>query len=95
MIEQTQTITVSITEYIAALRDIAFVSGLFILGWKGRAWIQPAFEFFERANKHMDLVEENIISMNKGMNLLLDNHLAHMQKSLDQLVREKVNDEIT
>jgi hypothetical protein len=100
MLEQTQTVTLTITEYIAALRDTAFVVGLSILGWKARAWIQPVIDFFKqvkifiaRANEHMNRVENGMSAMENGMNILLDNHMKHVQASLEKLAKDR--DEIT
>lgn len=95
MIEQTQTIQLDVSQFIAALRDLSFVVGLSVLGWKARTWLQPAYDFFNRAEKHMDRVETGLSNMENGMSILLENHMTHVQNSLEILAKEKRNGETT
>jgi hypothetical protein len=63
---------ISIGEALSSLRDLIFIIGLSFLGWRARSYMQPVFDFFKRANHHMDIVET-------GMNTLLTNHMHHLQ----------------
>jgi hypothetical protein len=75
MIVEPQTVTLTISELFAILRDMVFVVGFAISGWKLRSWIQPGIDFFKRATTHMDVME-------LGMEKLLENHLPHIESAL-------------
>jgi hypothetical protein len=75
----------TVGEVISSLRDISVIVGIAVFGWKARSWFQPVIEFFSelkqfivRANQHMTLVEQ-------GMAVLLENHMAHIQKSVEEI----------
>jgi hypothetical protein len=95
MVDPTQTVQLDVSQFIAALRDIAFVVGLSVMGWKARTVAQPVYNFFTRADKHMDRVEIGLSNMEKGMQILLENHMTHVQNSLEILAKDKQNGETT
>ncbi len=74
--------TLTVGAVISAIRDIGFIAGLVVFGWKVRDWVQPLVKFFERADKHMDIMES-------GMNALLTNHLKHIETDLRTLTGRK------
>jgi hypothetical protein len=76
-----QTITLTISELFAILRDCVFVVGFAVSGWKLRSWVQPLLNFMERANRHMDTVESNL-------HVILENHLVHLQSSVDKIAEK-------
>jgi len=66
----------TVGEAISSVRDLAFIVGTLTFGWKARDWFQPVFDFFKRANHHMDFMESSV-------NVLLTNHMAHIQADLE------------
>ena len=74
--------TVTLGQVISNLKDGAFVVGIVVLGWKARGLVQPAIDFFNRAVKHMDVMEQGVGSLQIGMNTLLSNHLSHIEEDL-------------
>jgi hypothetical protein len=76
---------VSLGDVIQYARDGAVIVSILVFGWKARAFIQPAIDFFEeakatmeRANKHFTIVEERF-------ELLMENHLKHISQDLAHL----------
>ena len=76
------TIGMSVSEVIALLRDIGFFFGVLFFGWKARGWFQPGIDFFRRANIFMDKMQEGVVALQHDMQLLLVNHLPHIEKHL-------------
>lgn len=72
-------------ELISSVRDMVFVLGVPYLGWKARAWVQPGIDFFKRANKFFDLGETHMQKVEVGMQVLLNNHLSHIQSDLGHI----------
>jgi hypothetical protein len=72
-------------EVISSLRDVIFILGVLTIGWKIRAWLQPVIEFFKRANEFFDRSEAHIDKVESGMQVLLNNHLSHIQSDLGHL----------
>lgn len=68
----------SLADAISAARDVFFMVGMTAFGWKVRSWAEPLFDLCKRVNEHMDKVE-------KMMDVLLNNHIAHIQDSLQTL----------
>lgn len=75
----------TIGELISTIRDTVFILGVPYLGWKARSWIQPAIDFFKRANSFFDLSEAHIRRVESGMRVLLNNHLSHIQSDLGHI----------
>ena len=75
----------TVGELFSTLRDAGFFVGLCVVGWKARGLIQPLINFFERAQKHMDVVEVGVGNLQTGMNTLLTNHLSHIEQDLKTL----------
>ena len=75
----------SVGELLSSLRDITLILSMLTIGWKARAWIQPGIDFFKRANKFFDLGEAHIQRVESGMQILLNNHLSHIQSDLGHL----------
>ena len=80
-----QTITVSVEQFIAAWRDGAIIIGICFFGWKARSWAQPVIEFFTRANSFMVTTQHGMGELQTGMKTLLDNHLTHIESDLKTL----------
>ena len=80
----------TIGELSSAVKDYGIFITVVIVGWKSRSAIQPCIDFvkkvsafidkvdarFERADKHMSLMEAN-------MGTLLNNHLAHLKSDAE------------
>jgi hypothetical protein len=62
----------------STIRDFTIVGILLTLAWKARGWYEYGAQFFERLNTFMDTME-------RGMNLLLTNHLHHIEADLAKL----------
>lgn len=75
----------TVGELLSSLRDTIFIFGVPYLGWKARGWVQPGIDFFKRANKFFDLGEAHIRRVESGMQVLLNNHLSHIQSDLGHL----------
>lgn len=66
------------------VRDFAIVGTLVTLVWKARGVYETVSKFFERMATHMDVMEG-------GMQTLLTNHLAHIEKDLKTLSDRKTD----
>jgi hypothetical protein len=77
--------TVTLGQIISSLKDLGFIVGTCILGWKARSLVQPAIDFFKRAQTHMETMENGVGALQTGMNTLLNNHLSHMESDLKLL----------
>ena len=72
----------SVGQIVAVLRDGVATVAVGYAGWKARCWIQPALDFFSKANIFMDESTRNQKVMTEGMTLLLNNHLPHIEKAM-------------
>jgi len=72
-------------ELISTIRDAVFILGVPYLGWRARAWVQPGIDFFKRANKFFELGETHMQKVEAGMQVLLNNHLSHIQSDLGHI----------
>jgi hypothetical protein len=75
----------NVGELISNLRDITITVATLTIGWKARSWIQPIVEFFKRANEFFDRSEAHIQKVESGMQVLLNNHLSHIQSDLGHI----------
>lgn len=80
----------TIGELSSAVKDYGIFVTVVVVGWKSRGAIQPLINFvkkvsdfidkvdarFERADKHMTLMETS-------MSTLLNNHLAHLKSDAE------------
>jgi hypothetical protein len=69
---------ITLGQISSSVRDFAIVGTLVTLSWKARGVYEAITQFFTRTVKHMDLVENSL-------NVLLTNHLAHIENSLDKM----------
>jgi len=83
--------TMTVAELVSTLKDAGFFIGFCIAGWKARGLVQPLINFFERAQKHMEVMETGVSSLQTGMNTLLTNHLSHIEQDLKTLSGRKDN----
>lgn len=67
----------------STLRDFTIVGVLLTGAWQARGVYEAMKGFFRRLTTHMDVME-------KGMNTLLTNHLAHIEASLKQMTRHQI-----
>ena len=72
----------TVSEAISALRDASFLVGMVVFGWKGRGWIQPVFDFFHNGTEFMKESRLHQQTMEHQMDLLLTNHLKHIDENL-------------
>lgn len=72
---------VTLSELSSAVRDFGIVGTLVVIGWKGRSWVQPAFDLFKKASTFFDRAETHMVTMEGQMNLLLNNHLSHLKQA--------------
>ena len=75
----------SVHEAISSLRDLSFIIGLVVLGWKGRSWFQPVYEFLVEAKKFITRANRHMVLVEGGMKVLLENHLHHIQSDAAQI----------
>ena len=68
-------VDLTIGQAIAVARDISFVAGVLITGFKVRGWFQPMVTFFQDAKEFMKVSKEHQAEMATGMKTLLNNHI--------------------
>lgn len=61
------------------LRDTAVIVFLCVLGWHARGGFQKISAFFDRVEKHMDTMES-------FAQVMLANHLSHIEADLKKIV---------
>ncbi len=71
---------ITLAEFLGYCRDLSIAGAVVTLGWKARGIWQHGQDFVERVRLHMDRVELT-------MDTLVANHLEHISKSLQQLVK--------
>jgi hypothetical protein len=72
---------VTLAELSAAVRDFGIVGVLIVIGWKSRSWTQPIIDVIERATRFFDRADRHMTTIETQMNLLLNNHLAHLKQA--------------
>jgi hypothetical protein len=80
-----KTITVGVEQITGILRDGSLVISICVFGWKVRSYAQKGVEFFERLNRHMDVVEDGLATM-------MGNHLPHIQHDLKKISGRESDD---
>jgi hypothetical protein len=65
-------------------RDIAVAGTVITVGWRLRGVWEVIQRFLERITMHMTIVES-------GMKALLDNHMTHMQETLEKIANAEVS----
>ena len=79
---------------ISTLTDLGFFVGILVVGWRSRALIQPAIDFFKTANSTMGIANRHMLFMETSMNTLINNHATHIEEDIAKLVgRHIVNHE--
>jgi hypothetical protein len=79
-------VDVTLAQAVSVARDISFVAGVLVMGYKVRGWIQPAVEFFSDARKFMTDMDVSVKKIDGAVNLLLTNHLTHVDQKLDKII---------
>ena len=77
----------TLQEVIALIRDICFVGALLFGVFKLGLWLKPAIDFFSEAKVFMGEVRQHMASVESNLNLLLTNHLPHLQQEIEKLSR--------
>jgi hypothetical protein len=57
---------------------LAILAGLVKISWHSRGWWDAGKQFFDRCNKHMEIMEQSI-------DTLLTNHMAHIEQEIKEL----------
>jgi hypothetical protein len=65
-------------QVFSTIRDLSIVSVLIGGVWKARGLYEEGAVFLKRCSRHMDIMEVS-------MNLMLTNHLSHIEKDLAKL----------
>jgi hypothetical protein len=86
----------TIGELASSLRDLGFFVTLCIGGWKARALVQPAIDFFQDARQFMKRGNKHMLKMETSMNMLLTNHLSHLKNKDIEIVEatEEIESEV-
>lgn len=87
MIDPNATLTVG--QAFSMLKDAAFFIGIPLVGWKARGLFQPLLDFFKDAKLFMTEIREHMSTMDSNMEILLNNHLIHIESDLKQLSGRK------
>lgn len=69
----------------STIRDFTIIGVLVTAVWKARGWFEAGTNFFQRLNRHMDVMESKI-------DLLLTNHLKHIEADLAKMSGRKPED---
>ena len=77
---------VTLQQAVAVARDVSFVAGVLITGFKVRGWLQPTLQFFSDARKFMTDMDASVKKIDSSVNLLLTNHLMHVDEKLDKII---------
>jgi hypothetical protein len=80
----------TVGEALSSIRDIALICGMVIAGWKARSWIQPFLDTVKKANKFFDAGEKHMQIVESGMQMLLNNHLHHIESDLGHISGRQV-----
>jgi hypothetical protein len=78
-------VDLTIGQAIAVARDVSFVAGVLITGFKVRGWFQPAVEFFRDAKEFMKASRAHMALMEQNASDLLNNHIKHIESSLEKM----------
>ena len=70
---------VTLGELGSFIRDLSIFTGLVILGWKGRSWVQAIIDVFSEAKDFFPEARKHMIVMETSMDALLNNHLSHLK----------------
>lgn len=72
-------------EVSSAIRDFSIVAVLITAAWKARGLYEDGVKWFQRWNRHMEVMEQGQTQLLTGMETLLGNHLKHIEADLAQL----------
>ena len=74
----------------SVLRDFTVVGVLLTVAWKSRGVYEKARGFFERLTNHMDSTEKDMQTLLGSMDVLVSNHLTHIERDLKIMARRQV-----
>lgn len=80
----------SVENLISTLKDLGFFVGILVVGWKSRALIQPAIDFFSTAKSTMSRLDRHMLFMETSVNALVGNHMAHIEADVAALVGRRI-----
>jgi hypothetical protein len=83
--------TMTVPTLLSGMRDIILIVSTLGIGWKIRAWVQPGIDFFIGIKEHLVKSSRHMETMEYQMNLLLTNHLAHIEADLKSLSDRALN----
>lgn len=75
---------ITVGQLISYGRDLAVAGTVISVGWKIRGGWEEIRHFIRRITEHMEKVED-------GMQVLLDNHLKHIQGTLERIADAEVS----
>jgi hypothetical protein len=81
-------VDVTVGQAVAVARDVSFVAGVLIAGFKVRSWLQPLVDFFSDAKKFMSEVRLHMTATELSMNVLLTNHIPHLEDQVKKIVEK-------
>lgn len=81
--------TVTLGQLSSTLRDFTIVGILAGGAWKARGVFESGKNFFNRLIKFMDTMEADSIAIKEGVQLILSNHLTHIEQDLKTLAGRK------
>lgn len=80
----------TIGQVSSTIRDFTIVAVLLRLAWGARGAYSAAMEFIQRLKRFMVRMEKNSKLTNAKLDLLLSNHLKHIEGDLAVLAERKV-----
>jgi len=76
---------ITVGQVISGLKDIGFLFGLLVVGWKFRTALEPMIAVIKRLPNHLDRVEDFMFKTNNNFDVLMTNHIKHMEADLKTL----------
>jgi hypothetical protein len=87
-VDPVSTVT-SVGQVVAVLRDGIATVAVCVIGWKARDWVQPAFDFFKKANLFMDESSKSLKDLSEGLTLIRTNDLKHLPGEIAVAINHK------
>jgi hypothetical protein len=75
----------TVGQLVTMLRDGGILVSILVFGWKVRGLVQPLIDFFSQAKSLFERATRHMDAMETGMNVLLSNHLSHIEQDLNRL----------
>lgn len=76
---------VTLGQVSSTIRDLAIIVAVLKVAWSARGMYGEAMDFIKRLKRFMVRMEKNTKATNAKLDLLLSNHLPHLQAELSKM----------